>query len=299
MPKLIIAGSVNMDIVAYTKHIPVKGETVLGTALKYFPGGKGGNQAVAAARMEAETHFIGCVGDDAFAETLTSYLSAAGVQTHIRQVSGVSSGTALITVADNDNVITVVPGANLEVSSEDLTIDIQSGDILLSQFEIGLETLGEFFKKGKAAGATTILNPSPYAEIPTGLHQHTDILIVNEGELISIAGVTGTDAAFARIAKEILSKHSHRAVIVTLGASGVMLVTENNVTHVNAEKVDVVDTTGAGDCFAGAFAAALCSQSCLEDAVKLASQAAAISVTREGASTSSPTLKEVRSRFKA
>lgn len=299
MPKLIIAGSVNMDIVAFTKHIPVKGETVLGSSLKYFPGGKGGNQAVAAARMGAETHFIGCVGDDAFAETLTTYLAGAGVETHIRQVSGVSSGTALIIVADNDNVITVVPGANLSVGSEDLTIDIQSGDILLSQFEIGFDALEEFFRKGKAAGATTILNPSPYAEIPAQLRKLTDILIVNEGELMAIAGVSGSDAAFARIAKEILTKDNYKAVIVTLGASGVMMVTEQDVKHIQAEKVEVVDTTGAGDCFAGAFASSLCGQATLEEAVRLASRAAAISVTREGASTSSPTLEEVTSRFGA
>lgn len=288
-----------MDIVAFTKHIPVKGETVLGSSLKYFPGGKGGNQAVAAARMEAETHFIGCVGDDAFAETLTSYLSSAGVRTHIRQVSGVSSGTALIIVADNDNVITVVPGANLEVGSEDLSLEINKSDVLLSQFEINFETLEEFFRKGKNGGATTILNPSPYADIPASLRKQTDIIILNEGELLAVSGVSDADAAFSRLAREILIRDSYQAVIVTLGANGVMLVTEKDITHIEAEKVDVVDTTGAGDCFAGALAAALCNQSSLEEAVSLAAKAAAISVTREGASTSSPTLEEVKARFGA
>ena len=294
MAKVIVAGSVNMDIVAFADKLPAKGETVLGSSLKYFPGGKGSNQAIASSRMGAETHFIGCVGDDAFADTLSAYLKDANVQTHIRKVPGISTGTALITVSSTDNIITVVPGANLEVKADDLCVAMESGDVALAQFEIDLATVGTFFAAARKKGATTALNPSPFTKISERLLTLTDILIVNEGELSAIAGL---DSDPEENAKRVFSK-GLIAVIVTMGADGVLAVDSSGSYKIKPHKVIVEDTTGAGDCFAGALAASLCRGLPLRDAAELANKAAALSVTRQGASTSSPILADVIAYFK-
>lgn len=294
MAKVIVAGSVNMDIVAFAGKLPSKGETVLGTSLKYFPGGKGSNQAIASSRMGAETHFIGCVGDDAFADTLSAYLENAGVQTHIRKVVGISTGTALITVSSTDNIITVVPGANLEVKADDVKVSMESGDVALAQFEIDLDTVGSFFETARKKGATTALNPSPFTEISERLLTLTDILIVNEGELSAIAGF---DSSPEENAQRVFSK-GLIAVIVTMGANGVLVVDNSGSYKIQPRKMTVVDTTGAGDCFAGSLAASLSRGLALREAVELANQAAALSVTKEGASTSSPSLADVTAYFK-
>ena len=261
-----------MDIVAVAGRHPAPGETVPGTSLAYFPGGKGANQAVAAARMGAETVLLGCVGEDAFGTELLAFLAGAGVDvTRVRGVPG-TTGTALIVVAEAENTIVVVPGANHCV--EGLAGVARAGDVVVSQFEIPLPAIVECFASAKSAGATTMLNPAPAGAIPAELATVTDIVVVNEIELAMVGDFAGV-------------------VITTLGAAGVEVDERGTRWSVPGRSVEAVDTTGAGDCFVGALAAGLAGGAALRAAVETANTAASICVTRAGAGPSMPTKAEV------
>lgn len=296
MSSVIIAGSANMDIVAFGNKLPAAGETVFGNTLSFFPGGKGLNQAVAAARAGAPTRFAGCLGQDDFGNSLESILKEAGVTPLTRRTDQAATGTALIIVSDDDNQITVIPGANALMSPDDIAkISVAAGDVLVSQFEIPTATIEAFFAKGGAVGAQTILNPSPFKDIPPVLAALVDILIVNEIELAQIAGVDKicTQADAADTAAHLIATGQFRTVIATLGNQGVVWVTTTDKGYEPPHKVKVTDTTGAGDCFAGVFAAALAKGENIAAAAKMANRAAAISVTRKGAASSSPRLEEI------
>jgi ribokinase len=298
MGRVFVAGSINMDVVATADRHPKVGETVAGTAVHYFPGGKGANQAVAAAKLGAATTLIGRLGTDAFGQQLRTFLVAQGVDlSFVHDSAEVHSGTAIITVADADNMIVVVPGANALVSPEDVAApSLGKRDIAVSQFEIPLPTIRAFFQRAKAAGATTILNPAPAIMFGKDLLDLVDILILNETELGFLTGTElrdgDDDERFIEAARSRQARE-RQIICVTLGKRGVLALIEGETVMIAGRTVKAVDTTGAGDCFVGALAAQLANAKPIRDALGYANAAASICVQRMGASPSMPTAAEV------
>src|SRR6266702_1735904 len=298
MGRVFVAGSINMDVVATADRHPQVGETVAGKAVLYFPGGKGANQAVAAAKLGAPTTLIGRLGTDAFGQELRAFLAAQGVDlSFVKDTAEAHSGTALITIANADNTIVVVPGANALVSAEDVgTPVLAKGDVAVSQFEIPLPTIAAFFSKARAAGATTILNPAPAIKFGQELLELVDVLVLNETELGFLTGTelrdSDDDARFIE-AVRLLPSNSKQIVCVTLGRRGVLAMIDGKASVVPGRAVKAVDTTGAGDCLVGALAAQLASGKPIRDALAYANTAASICVQRMGAAPSMPTAAEV------
>jgi len=294
--RVIVAGSINMDIVTLVSKLPRPGETIMGRGLKYFPGGKGANQAVASAKLGAKTVMIGKVGQDDFGKTLTSFLKHNKVELQLGTVD-TPTGTALIAVDDSsENMIIVVPGANAMLEKQDVeAITFNTGDILAAQFEIPLETIEAFFAKGKASGTINILNPAPAKKCNDSLLELVDILILNETELEFFSGANLDDLnnqdAIITAARNIIKLNQQ--IIITLGEKGAIIVNSHSIHVINGHKVKAVDTTGAGDCFVGALSSRLAAGDDLNGAATFANRAASISVQRYGASTSMPTYEEV------
>jgi ribokinase len=303
MGRVFVAGSINMDVVATAHRHPKVGETVAGRAVHYFPGGKGANQAVAAAKLGAATTLIGRLGTDAFGQQLSTFLTAQGVDlAHVKDTADVHTGTAIITVADADNTIVVVPGANAWVSAEDVgAISLAKDDVAVSQFEIPLPTISAFFQRAKAAGATTILNPAPAIMFGKDLLDLVDILILNETELGFLTGTGLRDsddaARFVEAAKSLQGRD--RFICVTLGKRGVLALIDGDTSMIDGRTVKAVDTTGAGDCFVGALASQLAKARPIRDAITYANAAASICVQRMGAAPSMPTAAEVAALLSA
>jgi ribokinase len=297
MGRVFVAGSINMDVVATAERHPKVGETVAGKAVLYFPGGKGANQAVAAARLGASTTLIGRVGKDAFGQQLKAYLAAEGVDLTFVKDAEAHTGTAIITVANADNTIVVVPGANAMVDAIDVAAPVLAqGDVAVSQFEIPLPTITAFFRQARAAGATTILNPAPAMRTGAELLGLVDILILNETELGFLTGTelrdSDNDETFIDAARS-LQTDKDQAVCVTLGKRGIVALIGGRQ-HVDLGRaVKAVDSTGAGDCFVGAVAALLADGQPLQSAFGYANMAASICVQRMGAAPSMPTAAEV------
>ncbi|WP_305908983.1 ribokinase [Methylomarinum sp. Ch1-1] len=298
MNKAIVVGSINMDIVAFVQDHPKTGETIFGREVKYFPGGKGSNQAVSCKRLGSETLMIGRLGDDAFGGQLLAFQQQQGIDiSGVRQLENTATGAAFITVADSaDNSIVVVPGANAlwdDGFIDELTIE--QGDIVLAQFEIPDTVIEKTFNKAKAVGAMTILNPTPVRTINADIRNSTDLIVVNEHELAALSGreidVHKDDTIFNGAAR--LHQEDYGTIIVTLGDKGARLVQAGQKHAIAARPVSAVDTTGAGDTFIGGIAAGLLSGLDLIRACELANIAASISVTREGAAASIPSLDEV------
>ena len=298
MGRVFVAGSINMDVVATADRHPKVGETVAGRAVHYFPGGKGANQAVAAAKLGASTALIGRLGNDAFGQQLRTFLAAQGVDLMlVRETPDIHTGTAIITVADADNTIVVVPGANGRVGAEDVEAPVFArGDIAVSQFEIPLPTISTFFKRARAAGATTILNPAPALPCGPELLALVDVLVLNETELGFFANTELRDDdppdRFVEAARS-LPTGAKAIVCVTLGKRGVLALVGGEASMIAGRTVKAVDTTGAGDCFVGALAAQLAGGTAIRDALAYANAAASISVQRMGAAPSMPTAGEV------
>lgn len=298
MGRVIVAGSINMDVVATAERHPRIGETVAGQAVMYFPGGKGANQAVASAKLGTPTALIGRLGGDAFGAELRSFLRDQGVDLALVKISErTHSGTAIITIAEADNTIVVIPGANGEVSADDVAhAPLSSGDVAVSQFEIPLPAISAFFHRARAAGATTLLNPAPARTVEPALLDLIDILVLNETELGLLAEIDigeGDDEAHIIQAAKALQAGRHQTICITLGKRGVLAVTPDETIRVAGRAVQAVDTTGAGDCFVGALSARLASGAALREAINYANAAAAISVQRMGAGPSMPTAAEV------
>jgi ribokinase len=298
MGQVFVAGSINMDVVATAERHPRIGETVAGREVLYFPGGKGANQAVSAAKLGAPTTLIGKLGSDAFGRELKAFLTAQGIDLSlVREIADAHTGTAIITLADADNTIVVIPGANGLVSPEDVAaLRLAKGDIAVSQFEIPLPTIAAFFTRARAAGATTILNPAPAIAVGHELLDLVDILILNETELGLLAGAELRDSDDpARIidAARALRGVGKRIVCVTLGKRGVLALVDGQPLIVEGRAIKAVDTTGAGDCFVGAVAAQLAANRSIGDALNYANVAASICVQRMGAAPSMPTAAEV------
>jgi ribokinase len=298
MGRVFVAGSINMDVVATASRHPRAGETVAGQAVHYFPGGKGANQAVSAAKLGAPVTLIGRLGTDAFGQQLRTFLGLQGVDlTLVKDSADIHTGTAIITIADADNTIVVVPGANALVSAEDVAAPVLTrGDVAVSQFEIPQATITAFFQRARAAGATTILNPAPALACRTELLALVDILILNETELglLAQAELHDTDepSRFIEAARR-LPTASDKIICVTLGKRGVLALARGEPTLIPGRAVKAVDTTGAGDCFVGALAAQLANAKAIRDALGYANAAASICVQRMGAAPSMPTAAEV------
>ena len=301
---VIVAGSVNMDIVAFAARHPRPGETVEGRDLKFIPGGKGSNQAVAAARLGARTRLVARVGKDGSGETLERFLREQGVDlSFLRRSEEAPTGVALIVVAESaENEIVIVAGANGLLSPEDIdSVDVASGDVLVSQFEIPLATVQRFLERGKRAGGMTILNPAPMKPCPRELREAADTIVVNETELesllkmeehggLSTAGMAPKEVAAAADRARL---RGDQVIVVTLGSSGAVAATSAGNIVVPGRRVKAVDTTGAGDCFVGALAASLASGEALAAAMGFANRAASVCVQRVGAGISMPGLEEI------
>jgi ribokinase len=298
MGQVFVAGSINMDVVATADRHPRIGETVAGKQVLYFPGGKGANQAAAAAKLGVATTLIGRVGTDAFGQELKEFLAAQRIDLRfVKDTPQTHTGTAIITAADADNTIVVVPGANALVTAEDVGVPVLAkSDIAVSQFEIPLTTVSSFFKRARAAGATTVLNPAPALAFDAELLDLVDILILNETELGLLAKTELRDsdepARFIEAAR-VLQGDRDMIVCVTLGRRGAIALTNGTPVVVGGRAVTAVDTTGAGDCFVGAVAARLAAGKSIRDALSYANVAASICVQRMGAAPSMPTAAEV------
>ncbi|MSQ18945.1 MAG: ribokinase [Betaproteobacteria bacterium] len=293
-----VVGSINIDLVARVDRFPRAGETVLGCDLRRFPGGKGANQAVAAARLGAPTTMISAVGDDAFGAEMRAFLATMNVERGaVVTRTDTPTGTALITVCAGENSIVVVPGANACVTPESVTaIDLRAGDVLLCQLEVPIPTVNAAIARANARGARAILNAAPALTAADAACQACDILLVNEVELGVFAdALIDADApiqAIFALATRLLVKDD-QAIIVTLGRRGAVALSRHGWIHEPGRNVDVIDTTGAGDCFCGALAASLARGAGMQAAVKFANAAASICAQRAGAGPAMPTLSEV------
>jgi ribokinase len=280
---ILVAGSANLDFVVRASHIPGPGETVLGQAFHTFPGGKGANQAVAAARAGgASTRMLLALGDDAYARPLEDSLTGAGVQLHIVRSPDQATGTAFICVSDDaENAITVAPGANNTLAPQHLPA-LDGVSHLLMQLETPLASVAAYARAARAAGVKVVLNAAPAQSLDADLLGLIDILVVNEGELASI---TGRQVGVA----ENLQQLPVPVVVVTLGARGCCARVGEHYLVQPAFAVAPVDTTGAGDTFCGVLVAALDQGAVLQDAMRQACAASALACTVAGAQSSVPT----------
>lgn len=298
MNKVIVVGSVNMDITARTDKLPDTGETVAARSVEYLPGGKGLNQAVAAAKIGTTVVLAGCLGSDSFADELASFVRRHKIDVSCLRRSEKNSGIALITVDERgQNTIVVAPGSNADVCPEDVKkLPVGPGDVVVCQFEIPPAAVAAAFAKARRYGARTILNPSPVCPIPDEIFRNTDILIVNETELAFLSRENvdeNTPAEKIADAAEKLKTDAEQTVIVTLGSRGALVAGSKDMLFVDSYKVPAVDTVGAGDCFAGVFAAKLAEGKDVGENVKTAARAAAVCVTRKGAAPAMPDAGEL------
>jgi ribokinase len=298
--EVFVVGSVNQDFVLNVERRPEPGETVTGAKLLTHPGGKGANQAVSAALLGARVTLLGRVGSDAAGNTLVGNLREKGVETaRVEALDGVPTGAAFITVTpDGENTIVVAPGANLHLTSEDVdgaAEDIGRARILVAQMEIPAKTVQRAVEVASSHGTRVVLNLAPAQRLPRSLLQGLDPLVVNEHEASFLLGQPVAEGVKGSLeAAEKLRTLGPRSAVVTLGAAGAVVATEEGAKHYPAPKVPVVDTTGAGDAFVGALAARLGDGSSLEIATAYAVRAAATAVTKEGAQASLPTSEVVK-----
>ncbi|MFF2030429.1 ribokinase [Arthrobacter sp. NPDC058192] len=292
MSRVFVVGSLNIDQNIRVRSLPRAGETVRGSDASFSPGGKGGNQAVAAARAGAATAFTGAVGDDAHGRRILQILSEAHIDArHVRVSSAAATGTAIIAVDDQgENQIIISPGANAALTAADVEAGlaaVRSDDVLVLQLEIPTELVRQAARTAKSRGASVILNAAPAPGRIDGLFDDVDLLVVNEQEiqvLADLAGISGNLHELVQALPSILGA----AVLCTAGAQGAFTVLEGKLVHVPATKVSAADSTGAGDTFVGYLAASLAGACELPAAMARASRAAALAVTRTGAMESIP-----------
>lgn len=298
--QIVVVGSSNMDLVVRSPRIPVVGETILGEDFIMTPGGKGANQAVAAAKLGAEVYLVARLGQDVFAEQSLSNFEKEGVRTeYIVRTSDAPSGVALITVdRAGDNVIVVAPGANQKLSPQDIQEArgaIVSSGALVAQLEVPLETVQFAARLAHESNVPVILNPAPAQKLDTELLAMVDVLTPNETEAEILTGVKVTDENSARKAARELMERGVKAVILTMGSKGFLLSEDQGTGFVPAIKIHTVDATAAGDAFTGALAVGVAQGESLFDAALFANYVAALSVTKMGAQSSMPTRREVES----
>jgi ribokinase len=290
--RVCVVGSINLDLVVQTPALPTPGQTIIGGPFATFGGGKGANQAVAAARAGAHTTLIGCVGSDNYGIGLRAALSNDIDTSQIVEREGVASGVALITVApDGQNTIVVASGANATLSPADVDRALHAiaeADVLLLQLEVPLETSLHAATLARAAGTTVILNPAPAQALSDQLLQLVDVLVPNETEAGILSGIEPHDWDSAQAAAERLRGRGPATVIITLGSRGALLVQQDGARRVPAFNVQAIDATAAGDAFVGALAVALAEGKLLPEALRWGSAAGALAATQTGAQPSLP-----------
>ena len=296
MKKVVVVGSINMDLVTVCNKAPLGGETLFGKEFFQVPGGKGANQAVAIVKLGTEVTMLGKVGNDSFGQELIKAMEKDGVKVEHIEYANTATGIANIIVEENgQNRILVVPGANGYVDKAyiDRHLDvIKNSDILVVQLEIPLETVEYALSKAKEFGKMTILNPAPAVKLSDDIIKKSDIIIPNESELGVITGLeVDTKEHIQKAAKKLLEMNV-KNLIVTLGSSGSLHVNKDTEEFHSAYKVKAIDTTAAGDSFIGGFIRAY-SEDNIGEAIEFATKVSAIVVTRRGAQTSIPTIEEV------
>ena len=296
---VVVIGSLNMDLVTRAPRLPVGGETLIGHSLGTVSGGKGANQAVAAARLGAQVAMVGCVGNDDYGVQLRDALLAEQIDCQAVSVVEDSSGVALIVVDDNSqNAIVIVAGANGAMTPaviDQFDAVLQAADVVICQLEIPDATVGHALKRARALGKTVILNPAPASRpLPADWFTAIDYLIPNESEATALSGLPVDSLESAEKAASHLIAMGAGKVIITLGAQGSLFANGQSFEHFPAPKVKAVDTTAAGDTFVGGFAAALATGKSEAEAIRYGQIAAALSVTRAGAQPSIPTQSDVQ-----
>lgn len=297
MKKIVVIGSINMDLVTICERAPRGGETLLGKKFMQIPGGKGANQAVAMGKMKSPVSMLGKIGREGMGDILLDSMKKDGIDISNIEYCDETTGIAKIIVEENgQNRIIVVSGANYEVDSSyiDRHLDaIKNCDILVTQLEIPIETVKYSLKKAKEFGKITILNPAPATKLDEEIILNSDYIIPNETELELLSGMSITDEKSVINAADVLLKKGVKGLIVTLGSKGCMYISKVERKAFPAYRVKAIDTTAAGDSFIGGFVNGLASGLNFEESIDRGTKVAAISVTRIGAQTSIPTLEEV------
>ncbi len=297
-PRIVVVGSTNTDLVATVPHLPFPGETVLGGALQTVAGGKGANQAVAAARLGGQVTFIARIGDDAFGTVSLEGFRRDGIDTRFVSVTpGIPSGVALISVNETtgENTIVVAPGANAYLSPEDVDAAAEAfdgADAIVLSLEVPLETITRAAAMGKERRIPVLLNPAPARTLSPELLANIDLLTPNETEAAFFAGETGEKEDVEALAAQLMTL-GIGAAVVTVGSAGALLATPDGIEHIPGIPVQAVDTVAAGDTFTGALAVEIAAGRSYRDAVRFANAAAALKVTRRGAQPGIPTRGEV------
>ncbi|MCK1791676.1 ribokinase [Pseudomonas violetae] len=297
--KVAVIGSLNMDLVTRAPRLPRGGETLIGESFATVSGGKGANQAVAAARLGAQVSMVGCVGNDAYGRELRDALLAEQIDCQAVSTVEGSSGVALIVVDDNSqNAIVIVAGANGALTPAVIgCFDsvLQAADVVICQLEIPDATVGHALKRARELGKTVILNPAPASRpLPADWYANIDYLIPNESEATALSGMPVDSLDTAKAAAAQLIALGAGKIIITLGAQGSLFANGSRFEHFPAPAVKAIDTTAAGDTFVGGFAAALADGRGEVAAIRFGQVAAALSVTRAGAQPSIPTLSDVQ-----
>ena len=298
MGKITISGSSNTDLIMQVDKTPGPGETIIGKQFTVTPGGKGANQAIAAARTGGDVSFIGCIGKDVFGKLAIEKLDKANIDTScIYGNSDTPSGMALVYVdANGENSISIAPGSNFELSPQNIdeSLDrLSNTKIILTQLEIPIETVERAAQLARKRGITFILDPAPAASLNNNLMGNVDIITPNETEAEMLTGIALNNEKNLKSACEDLHKQGVKTIIITLGSRGTFLSDSDYSQLIPTYKVDPIDTTGAGDIFNGALARKLSDNIDIIEAIKFANAAAAISVTKLGAQASAPKKSEI------
>lgn len=296
--RICVVGSANVDLTFRTPRFPRAGETLTGNSLHQGMGGKGANQAVAAARLGADITFIACVGDDSFGEEAIRQYQVDGICTdHVRRVSGQPTGTAAIVVDDHaENCIIVIPGANAHLCKVDIqraASVIEQSDAVVCQLETPMDATLEAFKIARAAGKLTVLTPAPVIELPDELLSLCDLCIPNRTEIEVLVKRVVSSEQVAHAAADLLRARGVGAVALTMGSDGAFVVNDHHAMHIPAMKVDAVDTTGAGDAFSAALTVFLCEGFSLHEAATWASIVGALTVTSIGTHSAFPSREKL------
>jgi len=296
MPDILVVGSLNADLVVQVPRFPQPGETISGSDLQIIPGGKGANQAVAAARQGSSVSMLGRVGNDSFGPELIHNLKQNNVETsHVQIDSESATGTAIIAVdANGQNNIVLSPGGNGQVRPTDVAnVSFSDYKLLLLQLEIPIEAVTSAAQRARESGLRVLLNPAPARSLPEELISLSDFILPNETELSLLTNQSVHDTSSAEKAARTLLAGGAQNVIVTLGANGALIVNQAITKHIPSFDVQVVDTTAAGDAFIGGFASALLSNKSLEEAVRYGCACGALATTKFGAQPSLPTREDV------
>ncbi|MDP8099723.1 ribokinase [Pasteurella atlantica] len=297
-PHLVVLGSINVDHVIYAERFPQAGETLFGKKYQLAYGGKGANQAVAAARLGANVDFIGCIGNDAIGHEMKTAFEKDNINTqHIFEIPQETTGVAMIQVTDSgENSIVISAGANAHLTTEKLASckdTLSQAEMLLMQLETPLETIINATQIAYQNGVKVVLNPAPARTLPDELLQHLFMITPNETEAELLTGIKVTDEQSAQQAAQVFHKKGIEYVLITLGSKGVYCSHQNQGEIIKGFKVNAIDTTAAGDTFNGALLTALLEQESMTEAITFAHAAAALSVTKKGAQSSIPSREDV------